>query len=574
MANHRPLVRIEGDTHVLPEGDTLPVGVIEGAVGDDDPRLSDAREWTAATVSQEEAEDGTATTRRAWTAQRVRQAIVAWWNGSANKTKLDGIATGATANQSDAYLLNRANHTGTQAQSTITGLTTDLAAKADKATTITAGTGLTGGGDLSANRSFAVSYGTTAGTAAQGNDSRLSDSREWTASTVSQAEAEAGTATTRRAWTAQRVRQAIVAWWNTIGTTVGKALLNLANPGAIRFIRINADNSVTARSDSDMRTDLGLGTAATATLTTAAGDSTAGRVLRVGDFGLGMGTNITNFNSLFLDPRTAWFLSSSIDALNTPPGVDQASGIAWRHNNTLQDNQSVIVSGAGPQGSVWARNKNNGTWQNWREIYTSSSTIPITNGGTGATTAAAARTNLGLGTSATANLTTSIRSTTPGEVMKVGDYGFGALPPLISGPDWNTIVEPGLHYIYGIGDSNGPLTSVGAYWLCWVLGDDASQTVIQLAFSIGIYNYVFYRTKLYPSGNWAQWVWLSTGATVSSLQTQVSNINTSLSTKVTRVNPPASASAAGTAGTVAYDDNYFYVCTAGNTWKRVALSSW
>lgn len=43
--------------------------------------------------------------------------------------------------------------------------------------TISAGTGLTGGGDLSANRTLAVTYGTTAGTACQGNDSRLSDSR-------------------------------------------------------------------------------------------------------------------------------------------------------------------------------------------------------------------------------------------------------------------------------------------------------------------------------------------------------------------------------------------------------------
>ena len=40
---------------------------------------------------------------------------------AADKTKLDGIATGATVNSSDATLLNRANHTGTQAGSTITG---------------------------------------------------------------------------------------------------------------------------------------------------------------------------------------------------------------------------------------------------------------------------------------------------------------------------------------------------------------------------------------------------------------------------------------------------------------------
>ena len=40
------------------------------------------------------------------------------------RTKLAGIATGATANNTDAYLLARANHTGTQAASTVTGLST------------------------------------------------------------------------------------------------------------------------------------------------------------------------------------------------------------------------------------------------------------------------------------------------------------------------------------------------------------------------------------------------------------------------------------------------------------------
>lgn len=37
---------------------------------------------------------------------------------------------------------------------------------------------------------------------------------------------------------------------------------------------------------------------------------------------------------------------------------------------------------------------------------------------------------------------------------------------------------------------------------------------------------------------------------------------------------PASATAAGTAGEVAWDANYIYVCTATNTWKRVAISTW
>lgn len=43
---------------------------------------------------------------------------------TAEKTKLSGIASGATANQTDTYLLSRTNHTGTQAASTITGLAT------------------------------------------------------------------------------------------------------------------------------------------------------------------------------------------------------------------------------------------------------------------------------------------------------------------------------------------------------------------------------------------------------------------------------------------------------------------
>ena len=37
---------------------------------------------------------------------------------------------------------------------------------------------------------------------------------------------------------------------------------------------------------------------------------------------------------------------------------------------------------------------------------------------------------------------------------------------------------------------------------------------------------------------------------------------------------PASASAAGSAGTIAWDSSYIYICTATNTWKRVAIATW
>ena len=58
--------------------------------------------------------DQTTITGNAGTATALQAA-------GADRIKLDGIAAGATANSSDAFLLSRANHTGTQAGSTVTG---------------------------------------------------------------------------------------------------------------------------------------------------------------------------------------------------------------------------------------------------------------------------------------------------------------------------------------------------------------------------------------------------------------------------------------------------------------------
>ncbi len=37
---------------------------------------------------------------------------------------------------------------------------------------------------------------------------------------------------------------------------------------------------------------------------------------------------------------------------------------------------------------------------------------------------------------------------------------------------------------------------------------------------------------------------------------------------------PASASATGTTGTISWDADYIYICTATDTWKRVAIATW
>ncbi|MDW6094056.1 prophage tail fiber N-terminal domain-containing protein [Vibrio rhizosphaerae] len=105
-----------------------------------DSRLSDPREWSAATVSQSEAESGTDTVRRAWTVQRIWQSISAWWNASSFKVKLDSIEDGATSNATNSELRDRSTHTGTQGISTITGLQAELDRKINQNQDATAAT--------------------------------------------------------------------------------------------------------------------------------------------------------------------------------------------------------------------------------------------------------------------------------------------------------------------------------------------------------------------------------------------------------------------------------------------------
>ena len=81
-----------------------------------------------------------------------------------------------------------------------------------------------------------LQYGTVAGTPAQGNDARFSNSREWTAITVSQSEAQSGQGTTRRAWTSQRVRQNVANYTQPFTSAEKNKLSQLDNS---KYLPIN-----------------------------------------------------------------------------------------------------------------------------------------------------------------------------------------------------------------------------------------------------------------------------------------------------------------------------------------------
>lgn len=132
----------------------------------------------------------------------------------AEKNKLSGVAVEATKNRDDSANADKV-HTHTMAQ--VTGLDTALSGKA--ATT----------------------------------DPRFTDAREWSAATISQAEVEEGTATTRHAFTAQRLRQGIAAWFTGISGTLGRTILGRSTAEQVRG-------------------DLELGTSATKNVGLAVGD--------------------------------------------------------------------------------------------------------------------------------------------------------------------------------------------------------------------------------------------------------------------------------------------------------------
>ncbi|MDY0212548.1 MAG: hypothetical protein RBR06_06045 [Desulfuromonadaceae bacterium] len=82
-----------------------------------------------------------------------------------------GAATTALAARDEAQ--SWAGQAADTVNAAVADVNSELSSKADKITAITAGTGLSGGGDLAASMSLDVLYGAISGTAAQGNDERV-----------------------------------------------------------------------------------------------------------------------------------------------------------------------------------------------------------------------------------------------------------------------------------------------------------------------------------------------------------------------------------------------------------------
>lgn len=69
-------------------------------------------------------------------------------------------------------------------------------------------------------------------------------------------------------------------------------------------------------------------------------------------------------------------------------------------------------------------------------------------------------------------------------------------------------------------------------------------------------------------------IYLTASAAVTVTGAEISIGDSATQLRIESMTAPATATSAGVAGEVRFDNNYIYRCTATNTWKRAALSTW
>ena len=116
-------------------------------------------------------------------------------------------------------------------------------------------------------------------------------------------------------------------------TTVGANLTKLANPSAIRFIKINADNTVTARTAAQFRADIGAGTS-----------STLGTVTSIATSAPITGGTITDTGTIGISNATASAVGAARVAAGTGISVAVSNGVFTVTNNDRNSQSTIAVN--------------------------------------------------------------------------------------------------------------------------------------------------------------------------------------------------------------------------------------
>lgn len=280
-----------------------------------------------------------------------------------DKVKLDGIAAGATANATDSALRDRATHTGSQAISTVTGLQAALDAK--EATLASGTTAQYYRGDKSWQTLNAAAVGLA-------NVDNTADINK-PVSTAQQA--------------ALNTKQATLVSGTSIKTVGGISLLGSGDVGTLG-LEYGGTGSTTA---AGARSSLGLGTAATVNT------GTSGSVVPMLSNSLTTWSGNKTLSAIGAGVTTRAMIID-VDSGATAGYYFRTGGLdRWRltKNNTTEDGSGggsdltiIRCNDAGiSQGAALSISRSTG-------VVTLSAALPLSSGGTGATTVSAAKINL------------------------------------------------------------------------------------------------------------------------------------------------------------------------------------
>ena len=176
-------------------------------------------------------------------------------------------------------------------------------------------------------------------------------------------------------------------------TTVGSNVFTLTNPGAITFPRFNADNTVSALSASDFRAAIGAGTSSTTgTVTSVGGTGSVNGITLSGTVtssgSLTLGGTLSNVSLSTQVTGTLPVANGGTGQTTVQASINALAG-AVTSGQYLRGNGTNIVMSAIQSADVPTLNQNTtGTASNV------TGTVAIANGGTGQTTTQAARNSL------------------------------------------------------------------------------------------------------------------------------------------------------------------------------------
>ncbi len=204
--------------------------------------------------------------------------------------------------------------------------------------TITAGGGLTGGGDLTANRTLAVAYGTTAGTAAEGDDTRITGAVQ-TSRTVSTTAplAGGGDLSANRTLTVANATTSAVGVVQLTGDLTGTATSPAIATGAVTSAKI-ADGTII---DGDINASANIAQSKVSGLSAslAAKVAKGELVINLRDYGA-VGDGVANDGGAMTSAMSALSAAGG-GTLYIPPGNYMFTG-QWNVNVA-----SIIIEGVG-----------------------------------------------------------------------------------------------------------------------------------------------------------------------------------------------------------------------------------